>query len=58
MLAVMTSISHDKFEIIAGKLQGRGHLPISQRPTTMQVVQIVLPVLQENPKRFMFGFAL
>ena len=57
MPAVMTTLSHHKPVIVFRKLQRGRHLPIGQRPASVQVIEVAGTFLQKDPNRFFSGFA-
>ena len=57
MLAVVRAITHHEPVVVAREGQRAGHGPVGQRPIAMQVVEVVLAVLQEDPQGLALGLA-
>src|SRR4051812_28935333 len=57
MLSIVGSSARDKLIIVAFEFKSRFHLEIRKPPITIGIVQILIPILQENANVLLSAFA-
>lgn len=57
MSAVVAFLTHDELVVVVEKLEGGGHLFVSQGPMTVEIVEIVHALLKKDSQGFGIGFA-
>src|SRR5439155_17027357 len=57
VLRRMAAVAENELVIVLGKLQGRGHLLVGQRPVAGVVIQIIGAILEKDADRLARGLA-
>ena len=57
MFAIVTAIPFHIDKIVFSEFEGSSHGSVGEGPVTMQVIEIVATILEEDADRFLFGLA-